>query len=53
MMTFPAEPRQLGLARLWPPNRGGVVARVRCVSGELLTIASLNRVAEQDARLVL
>ena len=29
-------------ARLWPPNRGGVVARVRRVPGETLTIASLN-----------
>ena len=28
--------------RLWPPHRGGVVARVRCVPGEPLTIASLN-----------
>src|ERR1700748_1180921 len=29
-------------ARLWPPHRGGVVARVRCVPGEPLTVATLN-----------
>ena len=53
--TYPAEPRQVGLARAalagWlggcPQADEAIliaseVARVRCVSGELLTIASLN-----------
>src|ERR1700749_622954 len=29
-------------ARLWPPHRGGVVARGRRVPGDPLTVASLN-----------